>query len=213
MRGRAITNVITAGTLLGVAALAGLHHAVAAVEPAKVGTPAPGFEVKDIDGKVRKLSEFGGKIVVLEWHNQGCPFVKKHYESGNMQKLQQHVADAGGVWLTVISSAPGKQGHVTPAEETKYLAEQKSKPTAVLLDEDGKVGKLYGAKTTPHMYVVDAKGTLVYAGAIDDKPSTDADDIPGSKNYVAAAFEETKGGKPVTTASTVAYGCSVKYAD
>src|SRR6185295_17860149 len=135
------------------------------------------------------------------WHNQGCPFVVKHY-GGNMQALQKELTGDGAVWLTIISSAPGKQGFVTPAEEDAYVKEKGAAPTAVLLDSDGKVGRLYGAKTTPHMFLVDASGTLVYAGAIDDKPSSDADDIPGATNYVRAAYREVKAGKPVTTAST-----------
>lgn len=182
-----------------------------AAEEARVGAPAPAFTATDTRGTTRTLSDFRGKRVVLEWHNQGCPFVVKHYGSGNMQRLQKQLTADGVVWLTVISSAQGKQGYVTPAEEDTYLKEQHAVPTAVLLDPEGSIGRLYGAKTTPHMFLIDEKGVLVYAGAIDDKPSTDAADIAGAKNYVLAAYEEIKSGKPVAVATTAPYGCSVKY--
>ena len=177
----------------------------------KVGEPAPAFKAKDIHGKERQLSEFKGKYVVLEWHNQGCPFVRKHYESGNMQKLQKELTAKGAVWLTVISSAPGTQGYVTADEETKYLAEKQASPSDVLLDPDGVVGHAYGAKTTPHMFVIDDKGTLIYAGAIDDNPSSDPADTATAKNFVRAAFDESSAGKPVATSATAPYGCGVKY--
>jgi len=196
-----------------VATLLAVGPSMASVDLPKVGAAAPEFTATDTQGHERKLSEFQGKMVVLEWHNQGCPFVKKHYGSGNMQKLQKELTGQGVVWLTIISSAPGKQGFVTPAEEDAYLKSQQAAPTAVLLDPDGKVGRLYGAKTTPHMFVIDAKGTLVYAGAIDDRPSTDPGDIAGAKNFVLAAYEETKAGKPVSVSATPPYGCSVKYSD
>lgn len=192
------------------AALALVAPQLAAAAPT-VGAAAPAFSVKDTQGKARTLGEFKGKYVVLEWHNQGCPFVKKHYDTGNMQQLQKQVTGEGAVWLTVISSAPDKQGHVSPAEADAYVKEQSAAPTAVLLDEDGTVGREYGAKTTPHMFVIDDKGVLVYAGAIDDKPSADKDDVKGASNYVLAAFHEAKAGKPVATPSTAPYGCSVKY--
>ena len=196
-----------AATLTTALVATGAH----AADVAKVGAPAPAFTATDLSGKSRSLSEFKGKYVVLEWHNQGCPFVKKHYESGNMQKLQTELTGKGAVWLTIISSAPGKQGHVTPAEENAYLAEHKAVPSDVLFDPEGTVGKAYGAKTTPHMYVIDDKGVLIYAGAIDDNPSSDVADAATAKNYVRAAFEEASAGKPVTTASTAPYGCGVKY--
>ena len=192
--------------------LTALATSVAHAAP-KVGEPAPAFTATDLNGKSRSLSEFKGKYVVLEWHNQGCPFVQKHYESGNMQKLQKELTGKGVVWLSIISSAPGKQGHVTPDEEKAYLAEQKATPSEVLFDPQGTVGKAYGAKTTPHMFVIDDKGVLVYAGAIDDNPSSDAADAATAKNYVRAAFEEASAGKPVTTAATAPYGCGVKYAN
>ena len=179
----------------------------------KVGAPAPDFTASDIQGRTRTLSEFKGKYVVLEWHNQGCPFVKKHYDSGNMQQLQKDLTGQGVVWLTVISSAPGKQGYVTAAEETQYLAEKQAAPTDVLLDPDGALGHAYGAKTTPHMFLINDKGVVVYAGAIDDKPSTDRADVDGARNYVRAAYQEAKTGKPVSVSSTSPYGCSVKYRD
>ena len=199
---------------LAVAATASLGaYGIAVADAPKVGQPAPNFTAKDMDGKARSLSEFKGKYVVLEWHNQGCPFVKKHYESGNMQKLQQELTGKGAVWLSIISSAPGAQGYVTPEQEKAYLAEKHAAPTDVLFDPEGAVGHLYGAKTTPHMFVIDDKGILVYAGAIDDKPSTDAADAPTAKNFVRAAYEESSSGKPVTTSSTAPYGCGVKYKD
>lgn len=180
---------------------------------AKVGAPAPAFDVTDIQGHEYRLSNLKGKLVVLEWHNQGCPYVGKHYDSGNMQRLQKELTGQGVVWLTVISSAPGKQGYVTPPEEEKYLKEKQAAPTAVVLDPDGKLGLLYGAKTTPHMFLIDEKGMLVYGGAIDDKPTHDPADIDGAKNYVLAAYQEVKAGKPVSVATTAPYGCSVKYRD
>jgi peroxiredoxin len=179
-------------------------------QAAQVGEPAPTFQATDTTGQSRQLSDFKGKFVVLEWHNQGCPYVKKHY-AGNMQKLQKEWTGKGVVWLTVISSAPGKQGAVTADQENAYLKEKGAAPTAVLLDSDGKVGKAYGAKTTPHMFVIDPQGKLVYNGAIDSKESTDVADIATSKNYVSAALTEAMAGKTVSTASTRPYGCGVKY--
>ncbi len=200
----ALVSIIAAG------ALALTTPLVAAAAPT-VGAPAPTFAGTDIHGQKSSLADAKGKYVVLEWHNQGCPFVQKHYGSGNMQRLQKELTGQGVVWYTIISSAPGKQGHVTPAEEQAYLTEQGAVPTDVILDEDGAIGKLYGAKTTPHMFVIDDKGTLVYAGAIDDKPTADKADVAGAKDYVLAAYQESKAGKPVTVSSTAPYGCSVKY--
>ena len=200
------------GSLAAAVALAGALTAQAADAPAaRVGAPAPDFAVKDTQGKTRRLSEFKGKPVVLEWHNQSCPFVVKHYGSGNMQKLQKELTAQGVIWLTIVSSADGKQGHVTPAEADAYVKEKGAAPTAVLLDADGTVGHLYGAKTTPHMFMVDAAGTLVYAGAIDDKPTADAADVDGATNYVLAAYADVKAGRPVAKSATAPYGCSVKY--
>jgi hypothetical protein len=147
----------------------------------------------------------------LEWLNHGCPFVKKHYDSGNMQTLQKEMINKDIVWLSINSSASGKEGYYSPADTTILSLEKKASPTAVLLDSDGKVGHLYGAQTTPHMFIIDPKGVLIYQGAIDDKASADKADIATSKNYVAAAIEEALAGKAVSTPTTKAYGCSVKY--
>lgn len=179
-------------------------------EPA-VGSPAPALTLTDTRGKQHNLADYKGKYVVLEWVNFGCPFVKKHYESGNMQSTQKKAVDKGVVWLSVCSSAEGKQGHMEAAEWNQQITARKLASTAVLIDESGAVGKTYGAKTTPHMYIVNPAGVLVYKGAIDDKPSTNKDDIPGARNHVLAALDESMAGKPVSTASTTPYGCSVKY--
>jgi len=178
---------------------------------AKVGDPAPAFTLVDLDGNKRSLADYAGKTVVLEWLNYDCPFVKKHYDSGNMPKLQKQYTADGVVWLAIVSSAPGKQGNYPPAELKAKGAEKGAAPTAVLLDPDGTVGRAYGAKTTPHMYVVDGEGVLRYEGAIDSVPSTDADDIAGATNYVAGAIQAVKAGEDVEPATTQAYGCSVKY--
>ena len=179
---------------------------------ARVGEAAPNFVGTDSKGKTHKLSDYQGKVVVLEWHNQGCPYTKKHYESGNMQKLQKEWTAKGVIWLTVISSAPGTQGYVTAEQENEYLKKMNSTPTAVLLDPTGVIGHQYEAKTTPHMYVINPKGLLVYEGAIDDKPTSDQADIAGATNFVQAALQQTTAGKPVSTQVTRPYGCSVKYA-
>lgn len=180
---------------------------------ARVGEPAPDFTSVDNNGKQQKLSDYRGKYVVLEWHNQGCPYTKKHYESGNMQRLQKDWTAKGVIWLTVISSAPGTQGFVTPAQENEYLQKMNAVPTAVLMDSGGTLGHLYAAKTTPHMYIIDPRGNLIYNGAIDDHPTSDGSDIPKSKNYVSAGLTEALGGKAITEAATRPYGCSVKYKD
>jgi AhpC/TSA family protein len=205
MTNRSILSRTLAAALLALAATAGADG------PARVGAPAPDFTATDTHGQTRHLSEFKGKPVVLEWLNPGCPFVQKHYGSGNMQRLQKAVTGDGAVWLSVVSSAPGKQGYMTPAEADGFVRDKAASPTAVLLDPKGEVARLYAAKTTPHMFLIDAKGTLVYAGAIDDKPTTDPADVASANNYVLAAYHEVKDGKAVTTASTAPYGCSVKY--
>jgi peroxiredoxin len=179
----------------------------------QIGQPAPDFSLTDCSGKKVSLSDFKGKVVVLEWVNHNCPFVVKHYGSGNMQKLQADATAKGVAWLSICSSAPGKQGHATGPEAMKKCTETQSAATAYLLDETGKVGKTYGAKVTPEMYVIDANGVLVYHGAIDDKKSTNPGDIAGAKNYVAAALNEVLAGKPVSTSKTDPYGCGVKYAN
>ena len=179
-------------------------------EPA-VGSPAPAFTLTDTKGKQHNLADYKGKYVVLEWVNLGCPFVKKHYESGNMQATQKKAVAKGVVWLSVNSSAKWKQGHMSPSAWNDEIADRKISSTAVLLDESGQVGRAYGAKTTPHMYIVNPQGVLIYKGAIDDQPTTNKDSIPGARNYVLAALDESLAGKPVSTASTQSYGCSVKY--
>jgi peroxiredoxin len=178
---------------------------------ATVGQPAPDFKLTDTTGKSHALADFKGKTVVLEWVNYDCPFVGKHYDSGNMQKLQKTYSGKGVVWLSVNSSAPGKQGNF-PADKVNALLEEKgASPTAYLQDANGAVGQAYGAKTTPHMFVIDPAGKLVYAGGIDDKKSTDVADVKTAKNFVSAALDEVLAGKPVTTGSAEPYGCSVKY--
>ena len=184
--------------------------AIAAVQ---VGRPAPDFKLNDASGKVVSLSSFRGKTVVLEWNNPECPFVKKHYESGNMQRTQAAAKQAGAVWLSINSSAPGKQGHMNGAQAQAKVAQAKAQPTAYLLDPKGVVGKGYDAKTTPHMYIIDPAGRLVYAGGIDDKPTPNKADVDGARNHVLAALTELKAGKAVSVASSRPYGCSVKYSD
>ena len=198
-------NIITK-TSLALALAAGT--ALAAPE---VGQPAPAFTLTDSNGQSHNLADFKGKFVVLEWLNHGCPFVKKHYDSNNMQKLQKEYTGKDVVWLSIVSSAPGKQGHMSPEETNKAKQEKGSAPTAVLLDEDGTVGKLYDAKVTPALYVINPEGNLIYAGAIDDTKSVDAADVEGATNYVKQALDEALAGQPVSTSKTEAYGCSVKY--
>jgi peroxiredoxin len=178
---------------------------------AVVSEPAPDFRLTDSNGTPHSLGALKGKFVVLEWVNFDCPFVAKHYGTGNMQRLQKAYAGRGVVWLSVNSSAPGKQGNFPAARVNALLKEKGAAPTAYLIDADGTAGRAYGAKTTPHMFVIDPQGTVVYAGGIDDMPSTDAADVATAKNFVAAALDEALAGKPVTTASSAPYGCSVKY--
>ena len=183
-----------------------------ALSAATIGQPAPGFALPDAADKPLKLSDYAGKYVVLEWTNPDCPFVKKHYNSGNMPALQ---GEAGGkeiVWLTINSTHPQHSEYKTPAVMKSWLASKNAKPAAMLFDRDGKVGTEYGARTTPHMYIIDPQGKLVYMGAIDDKRSTNVEDVKTAKNFVRVALDEVKAGKPVTLASTVPYGCSIKYA-
>ena len=194
-------------TILLLLALATWVHA-----DAEIGKPAPAFTLPTCESKSVSLSDFKGKVVVLEWTNYSCPFVVKHYGSGNMQKLQADAAAKGVVWLAICSSAPKQQGHATPADALKACTERNSVATAYLIDESGATGRAYGAKRTPEMYVINADGILVYKGAIDDKKSVDPSDIATAKNLVAAAIDETLAGKPVSTPETEAYGCSVKYA-
>lgn len=178
---------------------------------AEVGKPAPDFTATDIKGNAVKLSDLKGKNVVLEWTNHECPFVVKHYESGNMQAAQKTATEGGAVWIAINSSAPGMQGNTTPEQAAKIEMDAGVASSHRILDESGEIGQLYGAKTTPHMFVINAEGNVAYAGAIDSVPDTKAESIEGATNYVLAALDEIKAGKPVTTASTTPYGCGVKY--
>jgi len=211
---RALNKILTVAALAAIGAL-GAEHATAVPHAvmAKPGDPAPSFSAPDISGKTVRLGDYAGKIVVLEWTNDGCPFVGKHYDSGNMQALQQRYTSAGVAWLTIASSAPGEQGYVTPTEAKADLAHWRSAPTDFLLDPDGIVGRLYDARATPHMVVIDRTGRVAYMGAIDDKPSTRLADVKTAHNYVAAALDAVANGQPVTVSSTRAYGCSIKYKD
>jgi len=184
---------------------------VLAARAATVGQAAPTFNGKDSQGKTVSLSEYRGKYVVLEWTNRDCPFTKKQYDSGNMQALQKEWTGKGVVWLTVLSSAKNEDGYLDAAGENAQIERVHADPTAAILDSSGEIGKLYGAKTTPHMFIIDPNGKLIYAGAIDDKATTDVGDVKGAKNYVSAALTEAMAGQPVQVASTRPYGCSVKY--
>jgi AhpC/TSA family len=176
------------------------------------GSPAPEFKGTDSNGVQHSLSQYKGKYVVLEWANKGCPYDQKHYLSGSMANLQKEWTAKGVIWLSVISSALGEQGYVTPAEENAYLKTVNAAPTAVLLDSTGVIGRLYSAKTTPHMFVIDPTGKLIYQGAIDNKPTTEQADLKGAQNYLNDALNASMAGKPVAVESTRPYGCSVKYA-
>ncbi len=182
-----------------------------AAEGVAVGAEAPDFSLIDSNEQARSLSEFEGQFVVLEWFNHDCPFVGKHYGSGNMQALQRTYTEQGVAWLSINSSAPGKQEHLTLEQARRLTEEKGAAPTAVLLDPEGTVGRRYGAKTTPHMFIIDPEGVLVYQGAIDDTPSTNQADIPTAKNYVQLALDAVLAGEPIAEASTKPYGCSVKY--
>jgi peroxiredoxin len=199
-------------SVLCTSALAAAFVQVSAAQAPRVGVQAPAFSAKDSRGQSHSLEQYRGKYVVLEWHNQGCPYTRKHYVSGNMQALQKEWTAKGVVWFTVISSAPGEQGYVTDSQENAYLAQMHADPTAVLMDPEGKLGRLYDAKTTPEMYVIDPEGKLIYEGAIDDRATPDVDDIKGADNYLSDALAEAMAGKPVATPFTRSYGCSVKYA-
>lgn len=196
----------------GLAALLTVTNATARDE-VQPGKPAPDFTAKDATGKDVKLSSLKGKTVVLEWTNQDCPYVRKHYGSGNMQALQKDATAKDVVWLTVSSSAPGAQGHVNGLEAEKLTADRKAAPSAFLLDPEGRVGRLYGATVTPHMFVIDMTGTLAFMGGIDDKPTSNHADIKTARNYVSEALAAVQAGQPVKTASTRPYGCTIKYAD
>ena len=182
-----------------------------AVDSPPVGSAAPDFSLTDAKGKTHSLSQYKGKYVVLEWFNPECPFVKKHYGSSNMQKLQEEYTSKGVVWLSIDSSAPGTEGNITPEQGEKIVTAWKTHQTALLLDPEGKAGRSYGAKNTPHMFVINPDGKVVYEGAIDSKATPNPADIPNSTNYVKVALDESLSGKPVTTSNTKPYGCSIKY--
>src|SRR5881394_3802302 len=185
--------------------------AVFALEPPPVGSAAPDFSLSDAKGTTHSLSQYKGKYVVLEWFNPECPFVKKHYGGGNMQKLQQEYTGKGVVWLTVDSNAPGTEGNITADQAKKIMDSWKTKQTALLLDPESKVAKLYGAKNTPNMVIINPEGKIVYEGAIDSKASPNPADIPSSTNYVKNALDESLGGKAVSNAQTKPYGCHITY--
>lgn len=183
----------------------------AQMQDPEIGAAAPAFTLPDTYGNDHSLADYEGKWVVLEWLNYGCPFVQKHYGSGNMQALQAKYRAKDVIWLSVVSSAPGNQGYYEPAEMNAMNTENGNKATAVLLDPEGSVGMTFGARTTPQMYVINPEGVLLYNGAIDDRPSSRLEDIEGAHNYLAQAIEEAMAGEPVTNSTTQPYGCSVKY--
>lgn len=199
----------------GVAVLAGGGAFALLSQPAEAaiatGAPAPAFSVQDANGATRTLAEFAGRTVVLEWTNSGCPYVRKHYDSGNMQGLQQEATAGGAVWLQVISSAPGEQGHLDGPGALARVRTDSAHPTATLLDPSGAMGHAYGARNTPHMFIIGGDGRLLYQGAIDDRPSARASTLEGANNYVRAALADIAAGRPVAVAETTPYGCSVKY--
>lgn len=188
-----------------------LRVSVASADPAVVGKSAPAFTVKNATGQDVSLAKFAGKIVVLEWFNPGCPFVKKFYEHSDMHRFQTSAASKGVVWLTISSSAAGRPGYIDPKEAVTIAQQHGIEPSQLLLDPHGEIGKAYGARTTPHMFVIDPKGVLSYAGAIDNTPSTHSDDIPSATNFVLSAIDALGEGKAPSPASTESYGCSVKY--
>lgn len=196
---------------LALALATALAVAAAPALAATVGQPAPDFSAPDLGGKPVKLSDFRGKFVVLEWTNPECPYVRRHYDSANMPSLQKEITAKGVAWLAVNSSSPSSGEFTTPENMAKWLAAKNAAPTATLIDKDGKVGRLYGARTTPHMYVIDPQGKLVYAGAIDDKRWASTEETRSAKNHVRAALGEAMAGKPVSVSATTPYGCSVKY--
>lgn len=194
------------------AALVGAPTTLAQTDQAEVGNPAPDFTLTAADGEKHSLSDFEGQYVVLEWLNFGCPFVGKHYDSGNMQQLQETYTDKGVVWLSIVSSAPGKQGYYPPEEMVQQKKKHNGNMTAILMDPSGNVGKTYGATVTPHMYVINPDGELLYRGGIDDKPTTDQADIEGATNYVRGALNAAMNGEEVSPKRAEPYGCTVKYA-
>jgi peroxiredoxin len=199
--------------LIAITAILSFALPSAFADGAKVGETAPQFTLKNAKGTDVSLKNFAGSTVVLEWFNPGCPFVKKFYANGDMQKFQKDAREKGVVWLTINSSAEGKQGHVAQEDADDTMRDLNMQSNEFLLDPTGAVGKFYGARTTPHMFVIDAKGTLAYAGAIDSTPSTRSSDISSSTNYVLAAIEALAANKPIAESDTEPYGCSVKYAE
>ncbi len=198
-------------TLGGLAVLFFLLAAASLSADLKVGEKAPDFTGVDANGQSHTLSSYQGKIVVLEWLNHECPFVQKHYNSGHMQKLQKTYTAKGIIWFSIISSAPGKQGYCTPEQARVLTKEKDAAPTAVILDPEGKIGRLYDAKVTPHMFIIDQNGVLVYNGGIDNIRSTNIEDIPKAINYVEQALEEILAGQEVSVKTSQPYGCTVKY--
>ena len=200
-------------TPIGLLAVAAFAIAGAAPEFApRSAEPAPDFTLTDTNGNEHSLSEYAGQWVVLEWLNYDCPFVRKHYNSGNMQRLQEHYTDLGVKWLSIVSSAPGQQGNFPPGEMNRRTEAHGGAQTAVLMDPSGTVGRAYGARTTPHMFVINPQGEIVYRGALDDRPSADPASLEGATNYVVRALTEATGGQEVSTPATQPYGCAVKYA-
>jgi peroxiredoxin len=204
--------IVTSVVLIGMAKTQTEKPEVKPAEVAVVGEPAPDFTCLDATGEERTLSDYRKHYVVLEWVNFGCPFVRKHYSTGNMQALQSNYTQKDVVWLSICSSAPGRQGYMEGEKLTSRLEEEGSQATAYLVDADGTVGRRYDAKTTPHMFVIDPNGKLIYAGAIDDRPSTKPEDVEGAKNYIGLALEAALADQEVSTSATKSYGCSVKYA-
>lgn len=198
--------------LASLAVIAGTAALAQSASGPQVGAPARDFRLTDSNGRNHSLAQYRGKMVVLEWNNPGCPYVQKHYNSGNMQRSQATARAQGVVWLTVNSGAPGKQGHMNGAQANAFVGEQKAAPAAYLLDPRGVVGKAYAATTTPEMFVITPQGRVAYMGAIDDKPTNKVEDVPAARNHVLAALDELRAGKPVSQARTRSYGCSVKYA-
>ena len=209
-------NLLLGGAAVAAAAVAGgaflaLGGNGVAVASVETGAPAPAFSAPDADGQPRTLAEFAGRTVVLEWTNNGCPYVRKHYDSGNMQTLQREATSSGVVWLQVISSAPGEQGFLDGAGARARVTTDNAAPSATLLDPSGNIGRAYGARTTPHMFVISGEGRVLYQGAIDDRPSARPASLEGATNYVRAALADIAAGRAVQVAQTTPYGCSVKY--
>lgn len=194
-----------------VAFIAGSALATERENAPEIGKAAPAFTVVDMHGNTHNLADYRGRYVVLEWLNHDCPFVVKHYDSGNMQMLQKKYAEKGVAWFAIISSKPGSQGYLTPEQAVALSAKKKSKAKTVLLDPEGTVGRAYDAKVTPHMYIIDPEGILIYNGGIDDRPTRHQRDIEGATNYVDQALQEAMAGRPVSVPTSQPYGCTVKY--